>query len=133
MTGDAPVMQVRYGLHYSLLFFFSGFVLIGLAILMAMTMETFIEIAVLPAVAGVGQLAMAVLSRRRAYFEVFENRIEFLSPVFPGWRRAKPLTSINSFTLNLHRLVARQEDIKRFIAWHEAGCLRRGDAMESGR
>lgn len=119
MTGDASVMQVRYGLHYSLLFFFSGFVLIGLAILMAMTMETFIEIAVLPAVAGVSNVTVAVLCQKKVYFEVFENRIEFLSPVFPRWRRARPHASMGTLTLNLHRLVARREDIKRFIAWRE--------------
>lgn len=135
MTGDAPVMQVRYGLQYSLLFFFSGSVAAGLAILMVIIAKSSaapqISIAILLIVGGVAQVVMAVLCRKRVYFEVFENRIEFLSPVFPRWRRARPLTSMGTLTLNLHRLVARREDINRFIAWREAGCQPPGEEVES--
>ena len=120
MTGDAPVMQVRYGLQYPLLFFFSGLVLLGVAILMAMTMGTLIEIAVLPAVAGVSNIVVAVLCLGRAYFEVFEDRIEFISPVFSKWRKARPLTVMDNFTLHAHRLVARREDMKAFVAWRDS-------------
>ena len=135
VTGDAPVMQVRYGLQYSLLFLSSGLVAAGVAILMVIlaksTAAPQIAIASLLIIGGLVQVAMAVICRKRVYMEVFENRIEFLSPVFPRWRRARPLSSMGTLTLNLHRLVARREDINRFIAWREAGCQPSGDEVES--
>lgn len=123
VTGEAPVMQVRYGLQYSLMFFFSGLVAVGLAILMTVVKSTSapgIPIVSTLVVAGVVQVAMGLICRKRVYLEVFENRVEFLSPVFPRWRRARPLASMGTLTLNLHRLAARREDINRFIAWRES-------------
>lgn len=117
-------MQVRYGLQYSLLFFFSGLIAVGLVVLMETIARSTTAItrpvSGMLIIAGVAQLALAVVCRKRVYFEVFEDRIEFLSPVFPRWRRAKLLASMGTVTLNLHRLVARREDIKRFIAWRES-------------
>jgi hypothetical protein len=127
LTGEALVMQVRYGLQYSLLFFFSGFALVSSAILMTVIAKPAVAVtnplAALLSIVGVIHVALAMLCRKRVYFEVFEDRIEFLSPVFPRWRRPRPLATMGTFTLNLHRLVARRDDIKRFIAWRE-GSLR---------
>jgi len=64
---------------------------------------------------GVLHLLLAVLFRRRACFEVFEDRIEFLSPVFPRWRRAKPLEFIGA--RSPYRWIAKREDFNRFIEW----------------
>ncbi|MCW1886992.1 hypothetical protein OKA04_19795 [Luteolibacter flavescens] len=65
---------------------------------------------------GVANIALGVIARGRTYFEVFEDRIELLSPVFTKMRRTKPIKSIRSGSLH-HRLVARRDDFARFIAW----------------
>ncbi|MEK7954377.1 hypothetical protein [Luteolibacter soli] len=123
VAGEVPVMQVRYGLQYSLLFVFSGLVSVALAVVMdglAKSTTVFMKpVTLLLVVAGVAHFALAVICRKKVYLEVFEDRLEFLSPVFPRWRRAKPLTSMGKLAILLHRLVARREDINRFVAWRE--------------
>jgi hypothetical protein len=52
---------------------------------------------------------------KRVYFEVFADRIEFLSPVFPRWRRARPMEAIGSGIL--HRWIANRSDLDRFLAY----------------
>ncbi|HEY1120166.1 MAG TPA: hypothetical protein VGE67_01140 [Haloferula sp.] len=74
---------------------------------------------------------MAVLVRKRAYFEVFMDRVEIISPVLPRFRRIKPLGSIKA--RGFDRWIAKREDFERFIAWREAGCQPPGDEVESPR
>jgi hypothetical protein len=117
-VSGAAVMQVRYSLAYSVLFVVSGLLAVSLGIAMyplSPVVTGMLE------VAGVSHLAIAALFRRRVYFEVFENRIEFLSPAFPRWRRAKPLEFIGA--RSLHRWVSRREDFSRFVQWRD-GSLR---------
>ena len=113
------VMQVRYGLGYSLLFVATGLIFVGQAFLMYQLRGRVMGLSVmgLSVAAGVLHLSLAVFTWRRIYFEVFENRIEFLSPVFPRWRRAKPLEFIGA--RSLHRWVARREDFQRFVEWRD--------------
>jgi hypothetical protein len=64
-------------------------------------------------------LAVGVITRIRACFEVFEDRIEFLPVVWPGRRRrVAPLESIGSRSL-YYRWVAEGEDFKRFVEWRD--------------
>lgn len=116
--GGPAVMQVRYGLPYSLLFIVSGLCCSVLAVTLGLMMDPLTPLVPgMLAVAGVSHLAIAALCRRRVYFEVFEDRIEFLSPVFPQWRRAKPLEFVGA--RSLHRWVARREDFGRFVEWRD--------------
>ncbi|MCW1922872.1 hypothetical protein OKA05_09945 [Luteolibacter arcticus] len=113
-TGEQAVMQVGYGLAYLLFLLASGllFVIVGILFYPLTRLATGLFV-----VSGIAHLALGVLVRRRAYFEVFENRIEFLSPAFPAWRRAKPLESIGA--RSLHGWVAKRDDFARFVAWRE--------------
>jgi hypothetical protein len=113
-VAGAAVVQVRYHLAYSLLAILAGLVMIASAI----SIYHLIPLASwLFFFAGTAHLVMGFLTRRRPFFEVFSDRIEFLSPVFPRWRRAKPIESVgDSF---LYRCSTRREDFKRYIAWRE--------------
>ena len=107
-------MQVRYQLAYSLLAIFAGVAMVTSAI----SIHDRLPFASwLFCIAGAAHLVMGFLTRRRPFFEVFDDRIEFLSPVFPRWRRAKPIESVGDSIL--YRWVARREDFKRYIAWRE--------------
>ncbi len=108
------VMQVRYHLVYSLLAIFAGLAMVAGAI----RIHDLIPFASwLFCFSGTAHLVMGFLTRRRPFFEVFNDRIEFLSPVFPRWRRSKPVESVGDSIL--YRWVARREDFKRYIAWRE--------------
>jgi hypothetical protein len=109
------VMQVRYGWGYSLGMGFAGLAMVTSAI----RTHDFAPLAsCLFFISGGCHLALGVLVRRRVFFEVFEDRIEFLSPVFPRWRRAKTVKSIGSGSI-LYRWMTKREDFKRFVAWRE--------------
>ena len=116
-VAGAAVMQVRYSLGYSVLFVVSGLLSVGVGIIMYSLSPPSLLVPGMLEVAGVSHLAIAAFCWRRVYFEVFENRIEFLSPVLPRWRRAKPLESI--VARSFHRLFAKGEDFKRFVAWRD--------------
>jgi len=118
-VGGAAVMQVRYSLGYSTLFIVTGLIFVGQAFLMYQLKKR--PVMGMSVAVGVFHLSLAALTWRRIFFEVFENRIEFLSPVFPRWRRAKPLELIGA--RSFYRWAAKREDFNRFIAWRE-GSLR---------
>jgi hypothetical protein len=114
LAGPA-VMQVRYGWGYSLGVGFAGLAMLTSAI----RTHDFAPLASsLFFISGGCHLALAILVRRRVFFEVFEDRLEFLSPVFPRWRRAKTVKSIRSGSF-LYRWMTKREDFKRFVAWRE--------------
>ncbi|MCW1922871.1 hypothetical protein OKA05_09940 [Luteolibacter arcticus] len=113
--GESVVMQVRYSWRHSLGVVWTGIVFLNSAI----RNYDFMPFAsVLLLLAGTAFLVSGVLSRRGSFFEVFENRIEFVSPVFPKWRRTRPLESIAADSF-LYRWVAKRSDFKRYIAWRE--------------
>ena len=68
---------------------------------------------------GAFLFSMGVITQRRVFFEVFENRVEFLSPFFPSrGRQARPLESIDAGSF-FYRWVAKRPDFKRFVAWRD--------------
>ena len=115
VVAGPAVMQVRYSWAYSLGVIFAGFAMVTSAIrthhLLSVASWMFFF-------SGGAHLALGVITRRRVFFEVFEDRIEFLSPVFPRWRRAKPVEYVGARSL-LYRWFTRGEDFKRFVAWRQ--------------
>jgi hypothetical protein len=107
-------MAVRYSRAYSLLFVTTGLIFVTLAAVMFQLRPA---LAGILAFTGVLHLSLAALFRRRTYFEVFENRLEFLSPAFPRWRRAKPLAFIGA--RSFYRWAAEREDFSRFVEWRD--------------
>lgn len=73
--------------------------------------------AVLFELSGIAHLVVGMLVRKRSYFEVFEDRLEFLSPAFPSWRSIRRAESIRA--RGYHRWIANREDFDRFIEWRE--------------
>jgi hypothetical protein len=112
-VAGAAVMQVRYSLGYSLGLTFSG----AMMMVSAAGADGFFPPWLLFPL-GAFFLVGAVVTWRKAFFEVFENRIEMVPPFFPkrGRRHPRPLESIGSGSL-LFRWAAKREDFKCFIAW----------------
>lgn len=128
MTGELPVIVVRHGRGYAIGLCCQGI----LCVVVGMVFYQLTRLAfVLFELSGIAYLMMGMLVPKRAYFEVFYDRLEFLSPVFRRLRMVKPLAGVRA--RSFHRWFANREDFDRFIAWREAGCHSPGDAMESGR
>jgi hypothetical protein len=113
-VAGAAMMQVRYSWAYSILFIVTGLIGVSLAVVMYSHSPPLAGMSVFW---GVLHLSLAVLFRRRACFEVFEDRIEILSPAFPRWRRAKPLGFTGA--RGPYRWIAKREDFSRFIEWRD--------------
>ena len=116
---EPAVMQVRYSLGYCLFVWAAGFLFVVMGVFFFQLSRPASRMFV---VSGIALLALGVIFRKRPYFEVFANRIEFLSPVFPRWRRAKPLDLIGA--RSLHRWIARRDDFNRFVAWREGSAAK---------
>ena len=114
MTGDAPVMSVRHGIRYSIYLLSMGLLCVVLGVIFYQLRRA---PAVLFEVSGITHLMLGMLVRKRTYFEVFEDRLEFLSPAFPSWRSIRRAESIQS--RGYHRWIANREDFDRFIEWRE--------------
>ena len=95
-AAEPAVMEVRYGLGYTLSLTFNGLVMATSAI----RGNDFVPSWVLFSMAAFF-CVLAVICWRGVFFEVFEDRIEFLSPISPkqGQRRSKPLESVDSGSL----------------------------------
>ena len=114
-VAEQAVIRVRYGLGYTLL------ILVGTLCFLIQGVRHYHRPTGYVGGVSIALAAMnvfvAVQSRRRAYFEVFEDRLEFLSLGFPRWRSKKPLGSVSSNSY--HRWFARREDFTRFVAWRD--------------
>lgn len=128
ITGELPVMVVRHSRGYAIGLCCQGILCVVVGIVFYQL--TWLAFALLE-LSGIAYLMMGMLVPKRVYFEVFRDRLEFLSPVFRRLRMVKPLAGGRA--RSFHRWFANREDFDRFIAWREAGCLRGDDAMESGR
>ena len=113
-AAEQAVMSVRHSIAYSIYLLSMGLLCVLLGIL-------FYQLRRAPAmlfeVSGIAHLVLGMLVRKRAYLEVFENRIEFPSPAFPSWRSISRFESIR--IRGYHRWIAKREDFDRFVAWRE--------------
>lgn len=117
-TGEPPVIRVRYGPLYPLSLLVSGLCCFAgwyyFHALIGSAGSLFV-------VSGVLNVAMAAFTIRGVYFDVFPDRVEFLSPLFPRWRRPRPLAAVKP--VFLHRLIAQPGDFQRFLAFRSGSPL----------
>lgn len=116
IEAETLLIRVRYGRYYPLFLLLIGLLFLAGGFHFQGLIGSGSRLLLL---SGALHLALAVLTMRAVYFDVFPDRIEYLSPLFQRWRRARPHEAIRP--LFLQRWIAHPEDFERFLDLRSGG------------